>query len=145
VLDPGGQIPAHVLRTARAVAGSAPFYAFVSTTAVYRTWNTSLVDESAATWPSAPDQDGDPADLGKLPVHKRGCELAVEQTFGPDACLIARAGPRRVPPRERPDCAPARSATRSWTPGSGCGQAARSRPHLAPRHSASSASRNSRC
>ncbi len=92
VLDPGGQIPAHVLRTARAVAGSAPFYAFVSTTAVYRTWNTSLVDESAATWPSAPDLDGDPADLGKLPVHKRGCELAVEQTFGPDACLIARAG-----------------------------------------------------
>ena len=34
VLDPGGQIPAHVLRTARATAGMAPFYAFISTTAV---------------------------------------------------------------------------------------------------------------
>ena len=92
VLDPGGQVPAHVLRTARAVAGSAPFYAFVSTTAVYRAWNTARLDESAATWPGAPDQDGDPADLGKLRVHKRGCELAVEQTYGPGACLIARAG-----------------------------------------------------
>ena len=92
VLDPGGQIPAHVLRTARATAGSAPFYAFVSTTAVYQAWNTTRTDESAATWPGVPDQDGDPADLGKLPVHKRGCELAVEQAYGPGACLIARAG-----------------------------------------------------
>ena len=92
VLDPGGQIPAHVLRTARATAGSAPFYAFVSTTAVYQAWNTPRLDESAVTWPGAPDQDGDPADLGKLPVHKRGCELAVERAYGPDACLIARAG-----------------------------------------------------
>jgi nucleoside-diphosphate-sugar epimerase len=92
VLDPGGLVPAHVLRTARAVAGSAPFYAFVSTTAVYQAWNTARLDESAATWPGVPDQDGDPADLGKLRVHKRGCELAVEQTYGPGACLIARAG-----------------------------------------------------
>ena len=93
VLDPGGQIPAHVLRTARATAGSAPFYAFVSTTAVYQAWNTTRLDESAATSPGTPDQDGDPADLGKLAVHKRGCELAVELAYGPAACLIARAGP----------------------------------------------------
>ena len=50
VLDPGGQIPAHVLRTAQATAGSAPFYAFVSTTAVYQDWSTARLDESAATW-----------------------------------------------------------------------------------------------
>jgi 2'-hydroxyisoflavone reductase len=92
VLDPGGLVPAQVLRTARALAGSVPFYAFVSTTAVYQAWNTPRLDESAATWPGRPDQDGNPADLGKLPVHKRGCELAVEQTYGPGACLIARAG-----------------------------------------------------
>ncbi|WP_068927370.1 hypothetical protein [Planobispora rosea] len=92
VIDPGGLVPAHVLRTARATAGSAPFYAFVSTTAVYRTWDTAPVDESAATWPGAADQEGDPADLGKLRVHKRGCELAVEQVFGLGASLIARAG-----------------------------------------------------
>jgi nucleoside-diphosphate-sugar epimerase len=92
VIDPGGLVPVHVLRTARAVAGSAPFYAFVSSTAVYQAWNTARLDESALTWPGVPDQDGDPADLGNLRVHKRGCELAVEQTYGPGACLIARAG-----------------------------------------------------
>jgi nucleoside-diphosphate-sugar epimerase len=92
VLDPGGLIPAQVLRTARAMAGSAPFYAFISTTAVYQAWDTARLDESAVTWHGAPDQDGDPADLGKLRVHKRGCELAVEQTYGPGACLIARPG-----------------------------------------------------
>jgi nucleoside-diphosphate-sugar epimerase len=92
VIDPGGLIPAYVLRTARAVAGSAPFYAFVSTTAVYQTWDTAGVDESAATWPGEAGQDGDPADFGKLRVHKRGCELAVEQIYGLGAALIARAG-----------------------------------------------------
>jgi nucleoside-diphosphate-sugar epimerase len=92
VLDPGGLIPAQVLRTARAMAGSAPFYAFISTTAVYQAWDTARLDESAVTWHGAQDQDGDPADLGKLRVHKRGCELAVEQTYGPGACLIARPG-----------------------------------------------------
>ncbi|WP_433709426.1 NAD-dependent epimerase/dehydratase family protein [Nocardia sp. CA-084685] len=92
VIDPGGLIPAHVLRTARAVAASAPFYAFVSTTGVYQTWNTVPVDESTATWPGVADQDGDPADFEKLRVHKRGCELAVEQAYGLDASLIARAG-----------------------------------------------------
>ena len=77
VVDPGGLVPAHVLRTARATAGS-PFYAFVSTTAAYQTWDTPGMDESAPTWPGAADEDGDPADLQKLRVHKRGCELAVQ-------------------------------------------------------------------
>jgi len=92
VIDPGGQVPAHVLRTARATAGTAAFYAFVSTTAVYQSWNTPGADESAATWPGVADEDGDPADLTKLGVRKRGCELAVEQTYGPDASMVARAG-----------------------------------------------------
>ncbi|GLY75146.1 NAD-dependent epimerase [Actinoallomurus iriomotensis] len=92
VIDPGGLVPAHVLRTARALAESAPFYAFVSTTAVYQAWSTAGADESAATWPGVADEDGDPADLARLGVRKRGCELAVEQTYGPNACLIARAG-----------------------------------------------------
>jgi 2'-hydroxyisoflavone reductase len=92
VIDPGGLIPAHVLRTAQAMAASAPFYAFVSTTAVYQTWNTPSMDESAATWPGVADQDGDPADWENMRVHKRGCELAVEQAYGAHACLLARAG-----------------------------------------------------
>jgi 2'-hydroxyisoflavone reductase len=92
VMDPGGLVPAHVLRTARAVVESAPFYAFVSTTAVYRTWNTASVDESNETWPGVADQDGDPADFQNLPFHKRGCELAVEQTYGLNASLVVRAG-----------------------------------------------------
>jgi 2'-hydroxyisoflavone reductase len=92
VIDPGGLVPAHVLRTARALAESAPFYAFVSTTAVYQAWNTAGADESTATWPGVADEDGDPADLAKLGVRKRGCELAVEQTYGLNACMVARAG-----------------------------------------------------
>ncbi|MEV6604146.1 NAD-dependent epimerase/dehydratase family protein [Kutzneria sp. NPDC051319] len=91
VVDPGGMVPAHVLRTARALVDAAPFYAFVSTTAVYQSWDTPHVDESAATWPGVADEDGDPADLTRLGVRKRGCELAVEQTYGPDS-VIARAG-----------------------------------------------------
>jgi nucleoside-diphosphate-sugar epimerase len=92
VVDPSGQVPAHVLRTARALAESAPFYAFVSTTAVYQAWNTVGVDESAATWPGVADEDGDPADLAKLGVRKRGCELALEQTYGPGSRMVARSG-----------------------------------------------------
>lgn len=92
VIDPGGLVPAHVLRTARALAGSAPFYAFVSTTAVYQAWDTASMDESAPTWPGVADEDGNPADFAKLRFHKRGCELAVEQTYGPGAALVVRAG-----------------------------------------------------
>ena len=223
------------------------------------------MDESAATWPGVADEDGDPADFEKLRVHKRGCELAVEQTYGLGASLVARAGsivgphdnlgqlpwwltriaeggrviapgdparglqlidvrdvstfvldqveaqaggihnvvpdepdttmgqlidncvqatgsdatpvwmdegflcsqgvqpwaelPLWIPnvpdaagfwpcpalQRKRQDCAPARSATRSGAPGSGCSQAARSRPRPAPRHSASPATKSSRC
>lgn len=91
VIDPGGMVPAHVLRTARATAEAAPFYAFISTTAVYQTWNTVGMDESAATYPGVADEDGDPADLTRLGVRKRGCELAVEQVYGPNS-VIARAG-----------------------------------------------------
>jgi nucleoside-diphosphate-sugar epimerase len=92
VVDPGGQVPAHVLRTTRALVDTAPFYAFVSTTAVYRTWSSAPVDESAETWPGAADADGDPADLATLPARKRGAELAVEQVYGSAAGLVARAG-----------------------------------------------------
>jgi nucleoside-diphosphate-sugar epimerase len=92
VVDPGGQVPAHVLRTARALVDSAPLYAFVSTTAVYRTWSATALNEAAETWPGAADAGGDPADLASLPTRKRGCELAVEQVYGPHAGLVARAG-----------------------------------------------------
>ncbi|QUQ62952.1 reductase [Kutzneria sp. CA-103260] len=92
VLDPGGQVPAHLLRTARAMTGAAPFYAFVSTTAVYQALTTPGTDESAATWPGVADEDSDPADLARLGARKRGCELAVTQAFGPEASLVVRAG-----------------------------------------------------
>ena len=92
MVEPGGLVPAHVLRTARALADSTPFYAFVSTTAVYQDWRRPGTDESAATWPGRADEDGDPADLAQLGPRKRGCELAVEQTYGVGASLIARAG-----------------------------------------------------
>jgi 2'-hydroxyisoflavone reductase len=88
VLDPGGIVPAHVLRTVR--TGLAPYYAYVSSTAVYQSWDNPGLDESAATWPGVPDEDGDPADFARLRAHKRGCEPAVQQTY--DDALIARAG-----------------------------------------------------
>jgi nucleoside-diphosphate-sugar epimerase len=92
VIDPGGLMPAHVLRTARALADSAPFYAFVSTTAVYQAWDVAPVNESTATWPGVPHEDGDPTDYAQYGPRKRGCELAIEQTYGPQASLVARAG-----------------------------------------------------
>jgi 2'-hydroxyisoflavone reductase len=92
VIDPGGMVPAHVLRSARTLVDAAPFYAFVSTTAVYQTWNTPHVDETNPTFPGRSDEDGDPADLALLGARKRGCELAVEETYGPEAAMIARAG-----------------------------------------------------
>jgi hypothetical protein len=72
--------------------GAATATACASTSAVYQTWNTASVDESTATWPGVANEDGDPADFEKLRVHKRGCELAVEQTYGLGASLVARAG-----------------------------------------------------
>ncbi|GAB3907263.1 SDR family oxidoreductase [Kibdelosporangium lantanae] len=90
VIDPGGMVPAHVLRTAR--ANVAPYYAFVSTTAVYQAWDSPRVYETSPTVPGRSDEDGDPADLSQLGVRKRGCELAVEETYGLDAGMIARAG-----------------------------------------------------
>ncbi len=50
------------------------------------------MDEATETWAGAADADGDPADLATLPVRKRGCELAVEQVYGPEAALVVRAG-----------------------------------------------------
>jgi len=81
-----------VLRTARATAGSAPFYAFISTTAVYQAWNTRDWTSRPLPGPARQTRTGTRPTSGNCPFTKRGCELAVEQAYGPGACLIARAG-----------------------------------------------------
>ncbi|GAA2080088.1 NAD-dependent epimerase [Actinomadura alba] len=91
-LDPGGLVPAHVRRTAQALTGTVPYYAYVSTTAVYRDWTNLPWDEDSPLHDGAPDDDGDPADLRLLAPRKAGCERAVREAYGTDASLILRPG-----------------------------------------------------
>jgi 2'-hydroxyisoflavone reductase len=91
-LDPGGVVPAHVLRTARAIVGTVPFYAYVSTTAVYRDWTNLPWYEDAPVHEGSAADDGDPADLHLLAPRKAGCERAVDEVYGNAASLVLRPG-----------------------------------------------------
>ncbi|WP_232668472.1 NAD-dependent epimerase/dehydratase family protein [Pseudonocardia sp. TRM90224] len=91
VLDPGGQVPADVLAAARALRASAPFYAFVSSAAVYRDWTALPWTETASIHEGTADDDG-PPDLFTLGPRKSGCERAVFETYGSDAALVVRPG-----------------------------------------------------
>lgn len=92
VLDPGGQVPAQVLRAARALWKTVPFYAFVSSAAVYRDWTDLPWREDAPTHASSPEDDSDPADMRLLGPRKAGCEQAVHHVYGVDASLVVRPG-----------------------------------------------------
>lgn len=91
VIDPGGLVPAHVLRTARALASATSFYAFVSSVSAYRDWKRIPAQENSPLLDGSPDEDGDPADYSNYGRRKAGCELAVAESFGP-ASLIVRPG-----------------------------------------------------
>lgn len=91
-LDPGGLVPAHVLRTARALTGTVPFYAYVSTTGVYRDWTNLPWREDAPVHDGAATDDGDPADMHLLAPRKAGCERAVGEVYGNAASLVLRPG-----------------------------------------------------
>lgn len=91
VIDPGGQVPVHVLDATRALRKSAPFYAFVSSAAVYRDWSALPWLEDAPTHVGTADDDG-PPDLFTLGPRKSGCERAVLETYGTDAALVVRPG-----------------------------------------------------
>lgn len=91
VIDPGGQVPAEVLGAAQALRTSAPFYAYVSSAAVYRDWTALPWTEAAPTHDGAPDDAG-PPDLFTLGPRKVGCERAVLETYGAGAALVVRPG-----------------------------------------------------
>ena len=91
VIDPSGQVPAHVLGAARALRKSTPFYAYVSSAAVYRDWTALPWTEAAPTHAGAADDDG-PPDMFTLGPRKSGCERAVFETYGTDAALVVRPG-----------------------------------------------------
>ena len=92
VIDPGGQVPVQILHAAQALHRTVPFYAYVSSAAVYRDWTRLPWTEDAHTHPGVADDDGDPADMLTLGPRKAGCELAVRQLYGDDAALVVRPG-----------------------------------------------------
>jgi nucleoside-diphosphate-sugar epimerase len=88
VLDTWSGAPRAVRDSARALAGRAGSYVYVSSRSVYR-WPLPLgVDEGA------PVVDADPgsADATDYAAAKRGAELAVLASFGTERSLLARAG-----------------------------------------------------
>lgn len=91
VVDPSGQVPAHVLAAARALHGRTPFYAYVSSAAVYRDWTALPWTEDAPTHDGAATEDGPPA-LFTLGPRKAGCERAVAEVYGTEAALVVRPG-----------------------------------------------------
>jgi 2'-hydroxyisoflavone reductase len=86
VVDTWAGAPRAVRDSARALAGRADRYVYVSSGSVYRPPPPIGGDESSPTVDSSSD-----AEDGDYPELKRGAELAVEQEFG-DRALIARAG-----------------------------------------------------
>lgn len=87
VIDTWSGAPGVVRDSARALAGHAGHYGYVSSISVYRWPFPAGLDETA------PVVDGDPEDAAAedYPAAKRGAELAVLEAFG-DAALLARAG-----------------------------------------------------
>ena len=95
VVDTSGYVPADVALSAKLLAPTCDYYAFVSTINVF------------PGWPEQPDyradglHDGDPdatradAPEGESVAYgwlKRGCELAVQREFGADRSSVLRAG-----------------------------------------------------
>jgi len=95
VVDTSGYVPVDVALSAKLLAPSCDYYAFVSTINVF------------PGWPEQPDyradglHDGDPdatradAPEGESVAYgwlKRGCELAVQREFGADRSSVLRAG-----------------------------------------------------
>lgn len=89
VLDTGTR-PGLVRRAVEALALSTDRYLYVSTVSVYTDDSVPGADEDAPVHePLVADELGSMEDYGPAKV---ACEQAVLATFGPDRCLIARAG-----------------------------------------------------
>ncbi|OIV35981.1 hypothetical protein BIV57_18560 [Mangrovactinospora gilvigrisea] len=91
VVDTWTRAPGAVRAAARALAGVAGRYVYVSSASVYdHERMTADRTESARTLSPAPDEGDDrPEGYGH---NKRGGEAAAEQEFGPERVLLARCG-----------------------------------------------------
>ena len=94
VVDTWSGAPAVVLDAALALADRAERYAYVSSASVYASPLAAGFDETAPVVEASSD-----AAATDYAADKRGAELAVEEAFGTDRCLLARAG-LIVGPRE---------------------------------------------
>ncbi len=87
VLDTWTKAPWVVRESATALEAKADAYVYISSRSVY-VWPPEPGSDE-----SAPVVDGDPAaEQTDYPADKRGGELAVLESFGPDRSLLARAG-----------------------------------------------------
>lgn len=91
-IDVSGLVPAHVRRSSRALAGTVPFYAYVSSVSAYRYGDSEPADEDAPLHEGRATEDGEPTDYSAYGRRKSGCELAVHQAFPADSVLIVRPG-----------------------------------------------------
>lgn len=91
-IDVSGLVPAHVRRSTRALAGTVPFYAYVSSVSAYRYGDSEPADEDAPLHEGRATEDGDPTDYSAYGRRKSGCESAVLQTYPSDGVLIVRPG-----------------------------------------------------
>src|ERR1700722_16094025 len=84
VIDTSGYVPANVLLAARALAGRARRYAFVSSVNVYGGWPTEPLTEASPVRECAPDAVDEGLDAGadRYGRLKAGCENAVTSVFG---------------------------------------------------------------
>jgi len=88
VVDVCGYAPVHVSASARALAGAASCYLFVSSVSAIQGWPEKPVDGGTPLLPGAPDAGPDDGDYGTL---KAACERALVRDF-PGRTLILAPG-----------------------------------------------------
>jgi 2'-hydroxyisoflavone reductase len=91
VIDTSVLAPAHVTASARALAGRAGHYTYVSTFSVYARYPREPATEESPILDCPADAAGTVDSLGYGPL-KAGSERAVSAAF-PDRCLLVRPGP----------------------------------------------------
>lgn len=93
VIDTSGYVPAVVLLAARALAGRAARYAFVSSVNAYQGWPIEPLTEASPVRECAPDATDEGLDAGadRYGRLKAGCENAVASVFR-DRALVLRPG-----------------------------------------------------
>ena len=87
VVDTWSRAPQVVQTAARALEQHARRYLYISTISVYTGAHEGVITEASPTVEARPD-----AGATDYAADKRGAELAIEEIFGSDRCLLARPG-----------------------------------------------------